>query len=617
MDKRGRILVVEDERVVALALTDNLSRVGWTVAGSAASGEAAIELAAQESPDLILMDVKLAGKLDGPEAAVQIRQQLGIPSIFLTAYSDSQTLERCKKAEPAGYLLKPVSTHALTITLEMALNTERLRREREVAEAARREAKAAYTAVLDHSPDAILAIDANQLIVTFNMAAERIFQYPAHEAVGKPIDMLLPQSDGSGDIPGISGLGDVGAGPLVLGTPHPVRARRRDGELFPCQVTVFGLKDGGTGIVGVIIRDVSEHAALRQQFEQAQRMQTVGQLSASMAHDFNNLLMALEGFHFVLKGNEGMDQELLDSCRATIRHGGSLTRQILNLSRSSASSRCAIDLNEATGNLAKFAVHAVGPGIAIDVRTAPDAGYVYVNDGQFEQVVLNLIINARDAMPNGGRLILETALAEDPDFACLTISDTGAGIEPDVLPQIFRAFFTTKPVDRGTGLGLSTAKRLVEEWGGSISVESQVGKGARFSLRLPRALQVPTSDAAAEMPLTGDEQVLLVVDDRRLGLALSRLLQSQGYRVHATHTLRDARNALQNGHAPRIIISDLVLSDGSIADMIEASSGIPILLLAERGQTLELPEHVHVLHKRTPAERLLGAIRELCNSVHG
>jgi signal transduction histidine kinase/ActR/RegA family two-component response regulator len=300
-------------------------------------------------------------------------------------------------------------------------------------------------------------------------------------------------------------------------------------------------------------REEKARTDLEAMFRQAQKMDAIGRLAGGVAHDFNNLLTVIMGCGYLakagLKPGDPAHEHLAQVEEASMR-ASALTRQLLAFSRQQVLAVRLLDLNEVVRGMEKMLKRLLGEDIELDIALDPAPGCTRADPGQMEQVLLNFAVNARDAMPSGGRLVIQTAAVDLDDeylknratecrpgrYVALTVSDTGTGIAPEVLPRIFEPFFTTKEVGKGTGLGLATVYGIVQQSGGVMSVYSEPGHGATFKVFLPRAADKgasPTEGIVLPAPPRGTERVLLVEDDTQLRELSRRLLAAQGYRVEA------------------------------------------------------------------------------------
>ena len=562
-----RILVVEDEGIVAMELEQRLRTFGYEVAGIATTADEALALAEEQSPDLILMDVRLGPGPDGAEAAERIQARWDIPIVFVTAYSDRVTVARVKQTAPFGYLVKPFDERILEITVETALFRHRASVERAAAIEARHRTEAWASAILEYSQDAVIATDAQRHITTFNPAAERTFGYRADEIIGSPIELLLPEASVE----------------LRVGADThehvEVRARRKDASEFVAEVSFSRIaRDDEPGFTA-IVRDVSARRALQLQYLHAQKMEAVGRLASSVAHDMNNVLLAVEfSAYLLLDGDSPTGRaQAGESIRAAVEQGTSLTRQLLGYSRREFSVAEPVDVNETIAALGHWVRRLLGTRIVVSLCLGDDLGLVGIGRGRLEQVMMNLIINARDAMPNGGALTIRTADEwldessavaaglETGRYTTVSVSDTGDGIDGKTLARIWEPFFTTKPAGLGTGLGLPTVRELIEAQDGAVVVETARESGTVFRISLPVLASAPCAPRRATVAPRGarsgqGRSLLLVEDDAVVRRTLARGLAQLEYDVIAAATAGEAIVAAERHEGElSLILTDIML----------------------------------------------------------
>ncbi|MFA6003862.1 MAG: PAS domain S-box protein [Elusimicrobiota bacterium] len=343
-------------------------------------------------------------------------------------------------------------------------------------------------------------------------------------------------------------------------------------------------------------RDITARKALEDQLRQAQKMEAFGQLAGGVAHDFNNILTVIQGNVRLLQQSPPSPQEqaeiLSEVCQAADK-AADLTRQLLMFSRRKAMKPRDVDLNELVANMTKMLQRLIGEHISMSAHYAPGGAHVNADPGMLEQIIMNLSVNSRDAMPAGGQLTIKTSLVlVDEDtlksspkaraglFVRLSVSDTGSGISPEHLPHIFEPFFTTKDIGRGTGLGLATVFGIVEQHQGWISLESSVGAGTTFHIHLPRPDKPLPTGASPQEPAAapgGTETVLIVEDDATVRRLVHRLLEGHGYHVIEAATAREAVQAWQQHKAAiDLLLTDVVMPQGTSGQELAET------LLAER-----------------------------------
>jgi PAS domain S-box-containing protein len=344
------------------------------------------------------------------------------------------------------------------------------------------------------------------------------------------------------------------------------------------------------GVEGVIVnmRDVTEQRTLEQQLQQAQKMETIGQLAGGIAHDFNNLLTAISGRTEFLSesSNLGVDQrEDVDEIRRAAERAARLTKQLLTFSRKQLFVPRVLDLNQIVVDTGPMLRRLIGEDVQIHTIRQDGLGNIIADSGQIEQVLLNLSLNARDAMPSGGMLTIETAnadlqpadggVAQRPagEFVMLRIADTGQGMDAHTRAHLFEPFFTTKPVGQGTGLGLSTVYGIVKQSDATIEVDSSVGHGTTFRIYFPRtcAAAMPDSDREhAEQCAGGTERILLVEDDNSVGQLARRILAGKGYRVTLARGGAAAIRIFEESpDGMDLVLTDLVMPGMSGRDLMQ------------------------------------------------
>jgi signal transduction histidine kinase/ActR/RegA family two-component response regulator len=335
------------------------------------------------------------------------------------------------------------------------------------------------------------------------------------------------------------------------------------------------------GIIG-ISRDLTGHRKREEQFRQAQKMESFGQLAGGVAHDFNNILAIIQMQAGLLKagGLPPAQAKFADEISATVERAAALTSQLLIFSRKQGLQPHDLDLNERANSMAKMLLRILGEHIGLQLNLAAQPLFVHADPGMMDQVLMNLAVNARDAMPKGGRLVIETsavlldessiraqsAPARPGPFVRLSVGDNGSGIPPEILPRIFEPFFTTKEVGKGTGLGLATVFGIVQQHHGWINVQSKVGSGTTVEIFLPRLSGVAAVNVAQIMPAhapTGRETILLAEDEASLRCVIQMTLSQLGYRILEAASGLKALKIWQDHRAEiSLLLTDLMMPDG-------------------------------------------------------
>jgi PAS domain S-box-containing protein len=419
--------------------------------------------------------------------------------------------------------------------------TDRKRAEEEI-----RQSQQKLSTHIDHTPLAVVEWDFAFRVVAWNPSAERIFGYTREEAVGQPASFIVPPHFREHvDRIGRELLSGKGGG---RSTNDNVT---KSGRTISCEWYNTPLIDDSGRVLGVasLVQDVTERVALEDQLRHSQKMEAVGRLAGGVAHDFNNLLTVILGYTQIL--SDGLPAgRLADSAtqiKAAAERAAGITRQLLAFSRKQVLSPRIIDLNDIMLNLDSLLRRLIGEDVEVLTVPAKGLGSVKADPGQIEQVIMNLALNARDAMPHGGKLTIETANAELDEayvrdhhsvehgsYVMLAVSDTGQGMTPEVQARIFEPFFTTKEVGKGTGLGLATVYGIIKQTGGYIWVYSEPEQGTTFKIYFPRVEQ-PAQMLSTEKSFAGvqrgAETILLVEDDPQLRQLSSSVLAHCGYRV--------------------------------------------------------------------------------------
>ena len=491
-----------------------------------------------------------------------------------------------------------------------------------------RVAKERLDAIVRATPIPLVAVDRLGCCVQWNPAAEQLFGWTLDEVLGRPLPMLTPDEQRKLD----DRIRRVLAGEAV--DSYLTRRLTRDGRRLDVRVSLASLPDETGQQIGVLAAyvDLTEHLALEAQVRHAAKMESLGQLAGGIAHDFNNWLTVIAACAELLSldhQNDPQSAELLQEIQSAGERAAALTRQLLAFSRRDVIEPRLLDLNVVVTETDKMLRRLLGEDIELDTKLAADLPRVKIDAGQWSQILMNLALNARDAMPRGGRLTVETEVVRLPagDHVRLTICDTGTGMEPDVMARVFEPFFTTKEVGKGTGLGLAVVHGIVTQSGGHIEVESEPGRGTCFRIDLPCAAQpAEPSDAVATFDdLCGAEAILFVEDEASLRRIAARTLRSHGYTVIEAANGEVALAALAAYGGPiDLLLTDVVMprmSGGALARVVSAQ--YPALrVLFTSGYTDDamlrhgvLAAEVSFLAKPYTIQTLLQKVRQVLGAV--
>jgi PAS domain S-box-containing protein len=494
-------------------------------------------------------------------------------------------------------------------------------------------------AITEYSGDVVVSITVDGSIIAWNLGAERHYGYAAEEVLGRPLSILFP-SDHYQEYLHI--MKKVRNGEPV--PSHDTVRRRKDGSLIQMSVAIIPIEARDGEVVGAskVSHDISRIKKLEAQCIEAQKMEAVGQLAGGVAHDFNNILFVILGHSDLLIDELGPDHPSQKDARAihqAAERAAGVTRQLLVFSRKQTVQLVALDLNDVVESLDKMLRQLIDENIELTVVRGQPLGRVKADAGYVGQVLMNLVINARDAMPGGGMLSITTrdVTADERyasahpgvipgEYVVLSVSDSGTGMTGAVQARLFEPLFTTKPKGRGTGLGLATCQTIVKQSNGHIDVSSEVGKGTTFDVYFPR-LDQPLDAMAVSRLHTGSlprgtEALLIVEDDPAVRHLASAVLKAQGYEVlvaaNGQEGLRMAHD--HKGAAIRLVVTDVIMPIMGGKVMAEwLTSGDPELkVLFTSGYTDDAIEQYGVLDpgvaflpKPFTAATLIGKVREL------
>jgi PAS domain S-box-containing protein len=511
--------------------------------------------------------------------------------------------------------LAPASNNASAYRISMIEDIS----ERLWAQQRQQEDEAKYRAIIDTAVDSIVLIDDRGNIQAFNRAAERTFGYSSAEVIGKNVRILMPEPDRGRHDGYIRNYLETGQA-KIIGIGREVIGRRRDGSLFPLELSIAEWRAGGGRYFTGIMRDVTDrkhseaklrrlNETLEQRVEertsalakanrrltyqmetlrraqaalqQAQKMEATGQLTGGIAHDFNNLLTAISGNLDVLSlriGDDRAKQRLIDSAQRAVERGARLTEQLLAFARQQTLRPEIANLVLLIQEFHMLIERAAGATIEVEFKDQRELWPVLVDSAQFQSAILNLVMNSRDAMPGGGRLVIQTQnvmLDEQMaasiqgltpgEYVMVAVQDTGGGMTPHVISRAFDPFFTTKETGKGSGLGLSQVYGFARQSGGSVAIESALGRGTAVRLYLPHAdgvvVAAVTPADVEDEPVEG-EIVLVVEDDPNVLETAVVNLASLGYRTVVARSGREALDILHGNEPVDLLFTDVVLPGG-------------------------------------------------------
>ncbi|MEX2200361.1 MAG: PAS domain S-box protein [Dongiaceae bacterium] len=453
--------------------------------------------------------------------------------------------------------------------------SERQRQEREI-----REAAAQLHAVVHTAVDGVILIDATGSIRMFNPACERLFGYRADEVIGQNVKMLMPEpyrDEHDGYLANYRQTGKA----KIIGIGREVEGRRKDGTTFPMDLSVGEAKQEGASIYVGMIHDLTERKRVEQQLVQAQKMEAVGHLSGGIAHDFNNLLTVISGnTEFLIEALAPRPdlREMAESIMAAGKRGAELTQRLLAFSRRQMLKPEEVDCNALIHEAQGLLQRTLRADIEIRMSLHQALSPAYADANQLESAILNLALNAQDAMPSGGLLTITTDnMKLDDDYhdqhlevrpgsyVLIAVGDTGEGMNADVLSHVFEPFFTTKEVGKGSGLGLSMVYGFVKQSNGHVAIYSEPGLGTTVRIYLPAGTGSFAAESSSKIgvaqdkPALGREVILVVEDDPFVRAYAVRTLETLGYNVIAAVDAHEALAKLAGGQIPDMLFTDIVM----------------------------------------------------------
>ncbi len=591
-----RVLLVEDDpddhlltRKLVEAVPDERVELAWEP-----TFDGALAALARDEFDVLLVDYQLDGRTGLELIQEARRHHCTTPVVVLTGVGDRALDQAAMRSGASDYLVKgQIDPRLLGRTLRRAA-------ERHAAG----QAEARLAAVVEQSSDAICTLAPDGTVVSWNPAAARTYGYAAAEMVGEPVFRLAtPEHDAAlrALLEAVLRGGRVEAAETVQ--------LRRDGVRITVSLSLAPVLDAGGRVryASMIARDVTERKRLEEEFRQAQKLEVVGRLAGGVAHDFNNLLTAIRGTAELLLADMGEEHPMradLQVITQASERAAALTRQLLAFSRQQAAQPRVVDLNGVVAGADRILRRLVGAGVELVTVLSPGTGSVRVDPLQVEQVLTNLALNARDAMPDGGRLLVQTSEVAVPaggsplwpgvpagTHAMLAVSDNGTGMDEATRSRIFEPFFTTKPAGKGTGLGLATVYGIVRQSGGHVLVHTGEGEGTTFQIFVPRA----SGDAAVAPPPAPEPApapsatVLLVDDEAPVRTLVRRVLAREGYTVlEAGDGEEGLRLWREHADGVALVVTDMVMPLMGGREMVrrmhEARPGLPVVFMSGYSQ---------------------------------
>jgi PAS domain S-box-containing protein len=630
-----RLLHVEDEVTDSDLVNVWLQEAGleWDVV-RVDTREAFVSALENESFDIVLSDFQLPA-FNGLEALKETRaRRPELAFVFFTATLGEERAVEALKAGATDFVAKERPARLVPALRRAVLESEE-RTARKRAEEGLRLREESFHLLFESNPHPMWVFDRETLrFLEVNAAAVSHYGYSRDEFLAMRITDIRPESE-------VARAAEAVRNDVGTATRHHVgdwRHQTKDGRVIDVEVAAHDTEFGGHAGRLVVAHDVTERKRLESQLLQSQKLEAVGQLAAGVAHDFNNLLNVITGYSELLLRSlpaKGTDRDRTEQVRRAAERGAGLTRQLLAFSRRQVLEPRVLDLNAALADVQSMLTRLIGEDIKIVTSFHPGLGRVFADPGQMEQVLVNLVVNARDAMPEGGSLVLETSNldldeayvrthpgARTGAHVRLAVSDTGHGMDAATASRVFEPFFTTKPRGKGTGLGLATVHGIVQQSGGHVDVYSEPGHGTTFKIYLPRveAQEEPAPDEGASVESRGgSETIVLVEDEDGLRSLIREVLEDAGYRVvEAPDPERGLAAVRAEPRGIDLLMTDVILPQmrgNELADRVrEISPGARVLFMSGYtdeaiGQHAVLAPGAHFLQKPFSLTALLAKVR--------
>jgi two-component system, cell cycle sensor histidine kinase and response regulator CckA len=587
------VLLLEDNPTDAELAIRKLKGSGFQVTVDVArSGREFQALAQQKLYDIILGDYRIPG-WTGLEAVRWLRSSgITTPFILVTGTLGDELAIECLKSGVDDYVLKD-NLERLPVALRRALAEQVLREERDLAESELRKSEEQYRMLFQANPLPMWVFDTETLrFLAVNDAALHHYGYTLAEFLSMTLKDIRPPEELRRFLHDIQLDQQVGFHDSYA---EPWKHRKKDGTVIDVEISAHPIKFRAVDAQLVMVNDVTERKKLEAQFLQAQKMEAIGRLAGGVAHDFNNLLMIINSYAHLTReqlADPDKSGRYLNQIVSAVEKATLLTRQLLAFSRKHIQELRTLELNSLVKDFCRMLPGLLGEDVQLKVNTSLQDCVIYSDKGLIEQAIMNLVVNARDAMPKGGRITIETAWTHLDDahfhttafavkpgnYVMLAVTDTGIGMDEKTRAQIFEPFFTTKEPGKGTGLGLSTVYAIAKQSQGYVWANSELGHGTTFKMYFPLAQAKAENEiqtVAEDMHHGGTETVLLVEDELALRMATAEFLESRGYSVLP---VADAVQALKLAESQDekidLLLTDLVMPGLGGAELARTIIGI-------------------------------------------
>ena len=481
----AKILIVEDERIVAKDIEKRLLKLGYGVTGIISSGEKALESVESAYPDLVLMDIRLKGKIDGIETAEGIRKKHDIPIVYITAYGSEEIVERARATEPFGYLLKPFEDRELRTAIEIALFRHNM-------ELRLKESESRYRQLFEESRTALFVTDLKGNLTNVNRSFQDLFGYGKEDTTGTK-DFFIDRVELRRLTRELEEKNTI--------IDYETQLLKKGGAVVDCLMSLWKLfdKEGRPYSYQGSIHDIRRRRELEMELSQAKKMEAIGTFAGTVADDVNNFITTIAGYAALLERHLQQNdlKHYMESIIKSCTMASNLAKDLLSFSRDNKMDLKKVNINDMLKNIESVFFPISGDAVTMEIISNDKDLDVCADQGQLERVFMNLISNARDALPDGGRITVSVVKTksyagsaagnETDEWVLISVEDTGIGMDKGTVERIFEPFFTTKGMGKGTGLGLAIVYGIIEQHKGHIDVLSEPGKGTVFRIRLPIA----------------------------------------------------------------------------------------------------------------------------------
>ena len=617
---RKQILIVEDEGLIAADIQKRLERLGYSVPVIAHSGEEAIRSARSTPFDLVLMDIRIQGDLDGIDAAQEMKA-LDMPVVYVTAYADQETVNRAKLTEPFGYILKPITDGDLRSTVQISLYKHEMERRLRTSEAW-------LSTTLRSVGDGIIATNTDGEVVFVNPVAEGLTSWTAADAHGRMLMEVLELCAEATRRPAKNPILD-----LSPGETRNYSLISKAGLVTTVEVECFENRSADQVLGAIVaVRDITRRQEVEGRLMQSERMEAIANMAGGLAHDFNNQLTVILGYaHELAARLSGEEQGQALRIQHAASAANAVTGQLLTLSRRDGTRIEVLNVNEVICELQPLISQSLGKNRTLTTNLGSPLGYIRCDRNQLKQVLLNLALRARDAMPAGGSLRVESSTTEiDPDspeaqlqrpgqYVRLRVVDSGIGMDRSTLARIFEPSFTA-----ATGLGLSLAHSIVVQNGGYVTATSDLSRGTSFEILMPciGTFLGLSELSGSRISLEEDSTptVLLVEDEDGVRRLMHNYLEREGYQLLEARNAEEAELVAEVYREPiHVLVTDMVMpgmTGPELADrLVKLRPQMKVLYVSGyRHDALGragISGNYNVLAKPFPAIELLRRVRGL------